>query len=78
MKSLCLVILSAVGVYSIEHDFKGFDDSILFGINWPGTQETLSNLEDESSVNKVYKVYYYITRIFLMNIIILHLISLTF
>lgn len=52
MKSLCLVILSAVGVFSIEHDFKGFDDSILFGINWPGTQETLSNLEDESSVNK--------------------------
>ncbi|CAB3255731.1 unnamed protein product [Arctia plantaginis] len=28
-----------------HHDFKGFDDSILFGINWPGNKE-LENLID--------------------------------
>ncbi|CAH2091726.1 unnamed protein product [Euphydryas editha] len=53
MKSLCLVILSAV---CIEHDFKGFDDCILSGINWPRSPETLSSLEDESLNKEVLKV----------------------
>ncbi|XP_063360142.1 endoplasmic reticulum lectin 1 isoform X1 [Cydia amplana] len=47
MRSLCLLVLTAVGfVLSIEHDYKGFDDSILFGINWPGADEALENLVD--------------------------------
>nr|XP_034827027.1 endoplasmic reticulum lectin 1 isoform X2 [Maniola hyperantus] len=47
MKVLCLFILSVtVCVYGIEHDFKGFDDSILFGIVWPGTLDTPENLID--------------------------------
>lgn len=28
------------GLGSIEHDFRGFDDNILFSINWPGQPET--------------------------------------
>jgi hypothetical protein len=39
MKHLCLLSLCAVGaVLCIENDFKGFDDNILFGINWPGSR----------------------------------------
>ncbi|XP_047530097.1 endoplasmic reticulum lectin 1 isoform X2 [Vanessa atalanta] len=56
MKSVCLLVISAVGVLSIEHDFKGFDDSILFGINWPGVQDTLPKLEDGSANREVLKV----------------------
>ncbi|XP_050347062.1 endoplasmic reticulum lectin 1 isoform X2 [Nymphalis io] len=56
MKSVCLLVISAVAVLSIEHDFKGFDDSILFGINWPGVQETLPKLEDGSVNQEVLKV----------------------
>ncbi|XP_046962137.1 endoplasmic reticulum lectin 1 isoform X2 [Vanessa cardui] len=56
MKSVCLLVISAVGVLSIEHDFKGFDDSILFGINWPGVQESLPKLEDGSANREVVKV----------------------
>lgn len=40
---LCLCFLKYS--FCIDHDFKGFDDSILFGINWPGNQE-LENLID--------------------------------
>ncbi|XP_075974218.1 endoplasmic reticulum lectin 1 isoform X2 [Anticarsia gemmatalis] len=40
---LCLVKL----VSCIEHDFKGFDDSILFGINWPGNQDLDSLVDGE-------------------------------
>ncbi|KAI8422737.1 hypothetical protein MSG28_006496 [Choristoneura fumiferana] len=47
MRGVCLLVLSVIGaVLSIEHDYKGFDDSILFGINWPGAQEALENLVD--------------------------------
>lgn len=34
MKPLWVVLLSVIGVLSIEHDLKGFDDSILFRINF--------------------------------------------
>ncbi|XP_052756040.1 endoplasmic reticulum lectin 1 isoform X2 [Galleria mellonella] len=33
-------------VLCIGHDFKGFDDTILFGINWPGAPENIENLVD--------------------------------
>ncbi|KAJ2950200.1 hypothetical protein O0L34_g11561 [Tuta absoluta] len=48
MKCSVLLVLCAVGVARcIEHDFKGFDDSILFGINWPGADSNpLDNLID--------------------------------
>lgn len=47
MKCIALFILSILGiVLCIEHDFKGFDDSILFGINWPGAHDVLENLVD--------------------------------
>lgn len=47
MKCIALFILSIFGiVLCIEHDFKGFDDSILFGINWPGAPDVLENLVD--------------------------------
>lgn len=37
MERTWFIVFCAIGVaLSIEHDFKGFDDSILFGINWPG------------------------------------------
>lgn len=44
---LCVVKLALC----IEHDFKGFDDSILFGINWPGSTDD-QNLVD-GDVQKV-------------------------
>ncbi|XP_026732359.1 endoplasmic reticulum lectin 1 isoform X1 [Trichoplusia ni] len=44
---LCVVKLALC----IEHDFKGFDDSILFGINWPGSTD-IQNLVD-GDVQKV-------------------------
>ncbi|KAL0831551.1 hypothetical protein ABMA28_002342 [Loxostege sticticalis] len=52
MRYLCFLSVCAFGIAScIEHDFKGFDDTILFGINWPGNPETLENLV-EGDVNK--------------------------
>ncbi|KAH9644119.1 hypothetical protein HF086_015449, partial [Spodoptera exigua] len=44
---LCFVKLAS----SIEHDFKGFDDTILFGINWPGNQDIQHLVDGE--VNKL-------------------------
>ncbi|XP_049868358.1 endoplasmic reticulum lectin 1 isoform X2 [Pectinophora gossypiella] len=47
MRCSWFILLCAIGiVVCIEHDFKGFDDSILFGINWPGPQEVLDNIVD--------------------------------
>lgn len=47
MKCTWFVVLCAIGIaLCIEHDFKGFDDSILFGINWPGAPDILDNLAD--------------------------------
>ncbi|CAG9119227.1 unnamed protein product [Plutella xylostella] len=44
-----LIALVLKAVSCIEHDFKGFDDSILFSINWPGSQESIDNLVDGGS-----------------------------
>ncbi|XP_023955101.2 endoplasmic reticulum lectin 1 isoform X2 [Bicyclus anynana] len=45
MKRLCLFVLSvSLCVCAIEHDFKGFDDNILFGILWPGSLDTPEKL----------------------------------
>lgn len=50
MKCISLYILSILGTgLCIEHDFKGFDDSILFGIDWPGAPDVLENLVDGES-----------------------------
>ncbi|KAI5633905.1 glucosidase II beta subunit-like protein domain-containing protein [Phthorimaea operculella] len=48
MKCSVALLFCVVGaVLCIEHDFKGFDDSILFGINWPGApSNALDNLID--------------------------------
>lgn len=47
MKRVCLFVLCVtVCAWCIEHDFKGFDDSILFGIVWPGTLEVPDKLLD--------------------------------
>lgn len=46
---LCLCVVKVAS--NIEHDFRGFDDSILFGINWPGSQD-IQNLVD-GEVNKL-------------------------
>lgn len=46
---LCLCVVKLVS--SIEHDFKGFDDTILFGINWPGNQDIQHLVDGE--VNKL-------------------------
>lgn len=46
MKRIWIMCLCVIKLTScIEHDFKGFDDSILFGINWPGSKD-LENLVD--------------------------------
>ncbi|CAG4985733.1 unnamed protein product [Parnassius apollo] len=51
MKSSWFLFLSTLAIGKcIEHDFKGFDDSILFGINWPGSNDVLENVVD--GVNK--------------------------
>lgn len=56
MRGVCLLVLGLIGaVLSIEHDYKGFDDSILFGINWPGAQEALENLVDGEAKPQVMK-----------------------
>lgn len=52
MKKLWYLLFSAIGVLSIEHDFKGFDDSILFGIEWPGSLDNLQ-ISDEAWASKV-------------------------
>ncbi|CAH2991090.1 unnamed protein product [Chilo suppressalis] len=47
MKHICVFTVCAIGiVLCIEHDSRGFDDTILFGINWPGAPEVLENLAD--------------------------------
>lgn len=47
MKHYVPVFLCVIGlVLCIDHDFKGFDDTILFGIKWPGKPENLDNLVD--------------------------------
>ncbi|CAH0714622.1 unnamed protein product, partial [Brenthis ino] len=51
MKKLWYLLFSAIGVLSIEHDFKGFDDSILFGIEWPGSLDNLQ-ISDEAWASK--------------------------
>lgn len=43
--AVCLCFLNLVN--SIEHDFKGFDDSILFGINWPGSKDLETLVDGE-------------------------------
>ncbi|KAJ0175790.1 hypothetical protein K1T71_008949 [Dendrolimus kikuchii] len=50
MKSFVIVLISCIVGYTlcIEHDFKGFDDSILFGINWPG-ENYIVDLTDETN-----------------------------
>lgn len=54
MKSVWFLVLSALAVgYCIEHDFKGFDDSILFGINWPGEKDGLYETIDKANKPKV-------------------------
>lgn len=53
MKHLCLLLFSIVGASDIEHDFKGFDDSILFGIEWPGSLDNLQ-VSDEEWISKVF------------------------
>lgn len=53
MKYLCLLLFSLIGVLGIEHDFKGFDDSILFGIEWPGPLDNLQ-ISDEDWISKVF------------------------
>lgn len=37
-------------VLCIEHDFKGFDDSILFALNWPGRPESAENLVEGETI----------------------------
>ncbi|XP_050668715.1 endoplasmic reticulum lectin 1 isoform X1 [Leptidea sinapis] len=39
MKTYCHLVFIVGSVLCIEHDFKGFDDTILFRINWPGKLE---------------------------------------
>ncbi|XP_013149234.1 PREDICTED: endoplasmic reticulum lectin 1 isoform X2 [Papilio polytes] len=57
MKSVWFLVLSALAVgYCIEHDFKGFDDSILFGINWPGEKDGLYETIDKANKPKVKEV----------------------
>ncbi|XP_063822799.1 endoplasmic reticulum lectin 1 isoform X1 [Ostrinia nubilalis] len=52
MRCLYLLSVCAFGfVLCIENDFKGFDDTILFGINWPGAPEPVENLVD-GEINK--------------------------
>ncbi|XP_013185274.1 endoplasmic reticulum lectin 1 isoform X2 [Amyelois transitella] len=47
-----IVSLCFVGFVScIEHDYKGFDDTILFSINWPGSPENLENLVEGNTRN---------------------------
>lgn len=38
---------------TIEHDYKGFDDTIIFGINWPGAQKSLETLLDGTSTGDI-------------------------
>lgn len=52
-----IVMLSLVySCIGIEHDFKGFDDSILFGINWPGNPNLNENFVDGEK-NKSQVIY---------------------
>lgn len=43
---LHLVLCSVSFSLGIKHDFRGFDDKILFGISWPGDIESSDNLVD--------------------------------
>ncbi|KAM3963742.1 endoplasmic reticulum lectin 1 isoform 2-T2 [Aphomia sociella] len=56
MTRLLLMGLCAVKfVLCIEHDFKGFDDTILFGINWPGAPENIEKLADGDVVKSEFQ-----------------------
>ncbi|XP_059055474.1 endoplasmic reticulum lectin 1 isoform X2 [Achroia grisella] len=46
LNTLLLVFCAVQLDLGVGHDFKGFDDTILFGINWPGTPENIENLID--------------------------------
>ncbi|XP_045495294.1 endoplasmic reticulum lectin 1 isoform X1 [Colias croceus] len=43
---ICFVYIFGT-IFCIEQDFKGFDDSILFTINWPGSPDALESLVDK-------------------------------
>lgn len=61
MEHYLILLISAIGLaLCIEHDFKGFDDTILFGINWPGKPENLENLVDGESITPQVKLYNYL------------------
>ncbi|GBP73555.1 Endoplasmic reticulum lectin 1 [Eumeta japonica] len=38
-------------VKNSDHDYKGFDDTILFGIEWPGAEQQIDNLIEGSEVD---------------------------
>lgn len=44
LRALFVIFTLSQTAICIEHDLKGFDDSILFGINWPGAQENAEQL----------------------------------
>lgn len=50
MNILFLTLQILGSVLSIQHDYKGFDDTIIFSINWPGSPEALENLVDNKEV----------------------------
>ncbi|XP_053612554.1 endoplasmic reticulum lectin 1 isoform X2 [Plodia interpunctella] len=52
MNNIIALSLFCVALVScIEHDLKGFDDSILFAINWPGSPENLENLVESDTTH---------------------------
>ncbi|XP_030024178.2 endoplasmic reticulum lectin 1 isoform X1 [Manduca sexta] len=52
IRNVLLVLCAFSHCLCIEHDFKGFDDSILFGINWPGKVDDIAeNLVDGKADN---------------------------
>jgi hypothetical protein len=36
-----IAVFCLLNNYGICHDLKGFDDNILFSLNWPGTENNL-------------------------------------
>ncbi|CAH3876675.1 unnamed protein product [Pieris brassicae] len=50
MNILFLSFLIIGSAFAVQHDFKGFDDTILFSINWPGSPEALENLVNNKEI----------------------------
>lgn len=53
--TLCLTLwsLEVIGADNLVHDFRGFDDTILYDIDWTEEQEFVSIVKNYTGITKI-------------------------